>query len=144
MNIWQGDIDSLLETTSDGRVKLPRDVRGTQDEDTIVVCADTVHLDEELSLDAPRGLILALTSASAERVNLIYEDDGRFVLSRKLEELLDETLRLSQPFADEVRGADREEGAVGLGCTGFGEIGLTRTRGSIEEDTSPGLPLSSK
>lgn len=45
----------------------------------------TLHLNQELRLNSPCSLALILTSGTAQRVNLIDEDDGRLVLSGELE-----------------------------------------------------------
>lgn len=39
----------------------------------------TLHLDQELSLDPASRFALIITPGAAQRVNLIYEDDGRFM-----------------------------------------------------------------
>lgn len=80
--IWQGDVDTLFKTTSDGRVQLPGNVGGAQHQDTVVVVAHTLHLYQEFSFNSARGFILTLTSGAAERINFVDENDCWLILSR--------------------------------------------------------------
>lgn len=64
--IRQGNIDTLLKTTSDGGIKLPWHIRRAKHQDPIIIIADSLHLHEELSLDPARRLILALAAGPAE------------------------------------------------------------------------------
>lgn len=48
----------------------------------------TLHLDEELGLDPARRLALVLAPGAAQGVDLVYEDDGGFVLSSQTEQVL--------------------------------------------------------
>lgn len=59
-SIRQRDVDSLLETSSDSRIKAPGDIGGAQNEDSIIIIIDTLHLDEEFRFNTSRciGLIL--------------------------------------------------------------------------------------
>jgi hypothetical protein len=50
----------------------------------------------------------------------------------------------THPLRYQVTTAHTEECAVCLRCDSFGKIGLSGTRGAIEQDTLPGLSLSSK
>ena len=87
--VGQADVDAALEAAADGGVELPGNVCGAEDEDALAVLADAVHLHQHLRLDAPRRLALALAAGAAQRVDLVDEDDGRLVLARHGEELLD-------------------------------------------------------
>lgn len=53
----------------------------------------TLHLNQELCLDSARSLALVLTSRTAQRVDLVNEDDGGFVLSGELEQVLNQPKR---------------------------------------------------
>jgi len=127
LDVGQWNVDSLLETgisrlcrcqdrhlpSLDGRVELPWDVCRTEDEHTRVVIAHTVdlasarcpiavvyqvtHLDQELRLDAPARLALALSSRTRQRVNLVNEDDCRLLLPRHREQLLHQSTVSSRP-----------------------------------------------
>ncbi len=96
---------------------------------------DCAHLHEELRLDAPGGLALALRARRAERVDLVDEDDGRLRLARHLEHLLHQLLRLALPLAHQVGGRHREESRVRLGRHGLRQERLTGTRRPIQQDT---------
>ena len=65
VGFWKGDINTLLEATSDCGVELPRNVWCAQDEDSVVVISNTLHLHKELSLDSARCLIFSLTTTAA-------------------------------------------------------------------------------
>lgn len=48
----------------------------------------TLHLDQELGLDATRSLALVLVPGAAQRVHLIDEDDGGFLLAGQVKQVL--------------------------------------------------------
>lgn len=73
--VWQADVDSPLETSSNGGVELPWNVGSSKDQDTLRVSPHTVHLHQEFGLDSPRGFRLTLTSRTTQSVNLVDEDD---------------------------------------------------------------------
>ena len=82
-------MDAALEAAADGRVELPGDVGGAEDEDALGVVADAVHLDEELGLDAAGGFGFAFAAGAAQGVDLVDEDDGGAVFAGEGEELFD-------------------------------------------------------
>lgn len=85
-------MDDALEAAEHGRVEAPGEVGGAKDEDPLVVVVDAVHLDEELGLDAARGLgLAALAAGGAEGVDLVDEDYGGLGFAGHGEELLDES-----------------------------------------------------
>lgn len=55
----------------------------------------TLHLDQELCLDATRRLALVLVPGAAQRVHLVDEDDGGLVLASQVEQVF------HQPGGDE-------------------------------------------
>lgn len=120
--LGERDVDSLLEATSDGGVQPPRDVRGPQNQDPIIVHPNPLHLNQKLCLDSTRGIVLRIRPRTAERVHLVNEDDGRFAGPSQLKEVLDESLALSQPLGDEIGGGDGEEGGLGFGRHCLGEV----------------------
>lgn len=61
--------------------------------------ANSLHLDQEFSLDSSGGFILSIGSVAAHGVNFIDEDDGRLFFSGGVEEGLDELLALSNVLA---------------------------------------------
>lgn len=48
----------------------------------------TLHLDQELCLDAAGGLALILVPGAAQRVHLVNEDDRGLVLASQVEQVL--------------------------------------------------------
>mmetsp|Transcript_17119 Transcript_17119/g.65324 ORF Transcript_17119/g.65324 Transcript_17119/m.65324 type:complete len:308 (-) Transcript_17119:56-979(-) len=100
-----------------------------------------LHLHEELRLDPPGGLGLALRALRSQRVDLVNEHDGRRLLLGHLEEVAHELLRLALPLAHEVGGAHGEEGGVRLGRHRLGQVRLARTGRSVQQDAAPGLPF---
>ena len=76
-----------LEAAADSGVQLPGNVGGTKDEHAFGVFAYSVHLDEELSFDAPGRFALAFAARTAESVDFVDEDDGGFVFAGEVEEL---------------------------------------------------------
>ncbi len=95
--VRQRDVDAFLEATAHGRVERPREVGGRQYQDAVVVIADAVELDQELSLHAGGKLVGAVTGAAAfavgaQRVDLVDEDYGGFLFARELEKTADEAV----------------------------------------------------
>ena len=77
--------DALLQPAQHGGVQLPGEVGGGQDEHELVgVCAQAVHLDEQLRLEPPAGLVLAgaLAARADQRVDLVQEDRARGEVAR--------------------------------------------------------------
>ena len=54
VSLGQVNVNSLLKSSSDGCVEDPGYVGGSQDQDTIIVIANPLHLHQELCLDPPR------------------------------------------------------------------------------------------
>ena len=104
------DVDSLLETSSDGRVQPPGDVSCPQHQNPVIVHPHPLHLHQELCLDAPRGVVFRVRARTAEGVHLVDEDDGWFACPGHFEEVFHESLALPEPLGDQVGGGDGEEG----------------------------------
>ena len=100
--VRETDVDSLLETSSHGLIEFPRHVSGTKNENTVHVVTNTLHLNQELSFDSSGRVVLTLTTLTAEGIDFINEDDGWLAFTRHVEELLDETLRLTHPLGDKI------------------------------------------
>ena len=92
LNVWEGDVNSLLEPSADGGVQLPGHIARTQHQDAVVVIAHTLHLDQEFCFNSAGGFVLTLTSAAAQGINFIYEYNSRFIFSSEFEQLLDQSL----------------------------------------------------
>lgn len=61
----------------------------------------------------------------AERIDLVDEDNGGFMLASKLEKVADELFGFSQPLGNKVRRRNGEESRIiGLGRHGFGQVGF--------------------
>ena len=100
--LGEGDVYPFLESSPDGCVEIPRDIRGAEDQDTIVVDAHSLHLNQELCLDSSSSVVFRVGASAAERVNLVDEDDGRFTGSGKYKQTLDKSFAFSEPLADEI------------------------------------------
>ena len=87
--IRQTYVYSALESSPNGRVELPGDVCGAEDEHAPAILADAVHLHEHLCFYAARGFGFAFAAGAAQGVDLVDEDDGGFVFAGHVEELLD-------------------------------------------------------
>lgn len=59
-----------VKTPAHGLIKGIGQVGGAQDQDAGLAAVDTLHLHQELRLDAARGLALAVPARAAQRVNL--------------------------------------------------------------------------
>ena len=59
-----------VKTPAHGLIEGIGQVGGAQDEDAGLVGVDSLHLHQELCLDAARGLALAVPARAAQRVNL--------------------------------------------------------------------------
>lgn len=138
-SIRKRNVDTLLKTTADGVIELPRHVGGAKDKDSIHVVADTLHLYEELSFDSSGGVIFSFASASAQGIDFIDEDDRWLCLSGHFEKLLDELLGLAHPLADQVRRADAEERALALCGARLGQVRLARSWRPVKQNTTPGF-----
>lgn len=132
----------LFEASLDSHVQGPRQIGRTQHQDAVVIGAHTLHLHQELCLDAPGRLALAFATGPAERVDLIDKHNGRPGLSRHGEELLDQSLTLAHPLADQVTRRNTEERRFRFGRDGFGDVGLAGTGGTIHEDAAPRSALA--
>mmetsp|Transcript_18243 Transcript_18243/g.46350 ORF Transcript_18243/g.46350 Transcript_18243/m.46350 type:complete len:354 (+) Transcript_18243:186-1247(+) len=140
--VGERDVDALLEAATHGRVEAPWGVGGAKHEQARVVVAHALHLDEELGLNATSGLVLAVAAGAAERVDLVDEDNRRAVLTRHLEEVAHEALRLALPLGHQVRGGDGVEHRIGLGGHRLGEVRLAGTGRPVQQDALPGAALA--
>lgn len=53
-------------------------------------------------------------------------------------------LRITLPFANQITGADAEEGALRLRCHRLREVALPRSRWAVKQDAPPGRALARK
>lgn len=164
VDIGETDVDSTLESTTNGGIQLPGNVCCAEDQNALGVLADTVHLNEQFRLDTTRCLRFTFSTRTAERVDFVNEDNRRLVFSGHVEELLHKSVEvgmlalgtsmwryktpnvsipftLTHPLRHQVTTTDTEESAVCLRRNSLGEIGLSRTRGPIQQDTLPRLTL---
>ena len=70
---------------------------------------------------------------STNSINLIHEDDARFVFARVPEHLTHHARRLADVLVDDRTGHDLEEVGVERGCDCTREQGLARSRRTVEE-----------
>lgn len=64
--------------------------------------ANSLHLDQEFSLDSSGGFILSIGAVAAHGVDFVDEDDGRLFLTGGVEECLDELLALADVLAHQI------------------------------------------
>ena len=120
-----GDDDLAIEAagTKQRRVEHVGTV-GRGDEDDALVRLEAVHLDEKL-VQRLLALVVAAAEAgaamTADRVDLVDEDDAGRVLLRLLEHVADAGGADADEHLDEVRAGDGEERHVRLAGDGAGE-----------------------
>mmetsp|Transcript_3731 Transcript_3731/g.6369 ORF Transcript_3731/g.6369 Transcript_3731/m.6369 type:complete len:396 (+) Transcript_3731:1324-2511(+) len=100
-------------------------------------CRKPIHLDQQLVQGVLALIVgtrkLVLPARTANGVDLVDEDDARRVLLRLLEEVAHAGRAHADEHLHELGPGDREEGNSGLSGDGFGEEGLTGSRGAYEE-----------
>ena len=115
--VRERNVDTLLETTANSRVQLPRlrvnatriayHVRRAEHQNARLVLAHAVHLHQELvqhlTLTAAAVAALAMTreecayvTRAAQRIDLIDEDHRRLLLARHHEQLLHQTTLITE------------------------------------------------
>lgn len=60
----------------------------------------TLHLDKEFCLDAARCFALILITGTAQRVHLVYEDDGGLVRASQVKQVLHKPERIEERMED--------------------------------------------
>ena len=80
------DIKSAIwnPPTTNGRIQLPRNIRGTQYQDPIHIITNTLHLNKKLSFDPSRCFRFAFSSLTTQRIHFINENYCRFAFSCQL------------------------------------------------------------
>ena len=110
---------------------------GGGDEDDAFVRFEAVHLDEQL-VQRLLALVVAAAEAgaavTADRVDLVDEDDAGRVLLALLEQVADARRADADEHLDEVGAADREERHVRLAGDRAGEQRLARSGRSHQQD----------
>mmetsp|Transcript_13376 Transcript_13376/g.40498 ORF Transcript_13376/g.40498 Transcript_13376/m.40498 type:complete len:353 (-) Transcript_13376:208-1266(-) len=140
--VRERDVNALFEAATNGGVDLPRDVGRAQHQEPVLLLRDALHLDQELGLDASRGVGFALGAGAAHAVDFVDEDDGVVFCPRQREELLHESLRLALPLAHEVRTGHREELGVRLRRDGLGQETFSRSGRTVQQNAAPRLALA--
>ena len=82
-----GGMTHPVKAAAHGLVEGVGQIGGAQNEDARLVAVDALHLHQELRLDAPRGLALAVPSAAAERIDLHGMTTGEPQLKRRVSNL---------------------------------------------------------
>ena len=110
---------------------------GRGHEDDALGAFEAVHLDEEL-VQGLLALVVAAAEAgaamTADRVDLIDEDDAGRALLALFEEVADAGGAHTHEHLDEVGTGDREEGHVGFAGDGAGEERLAGARRAHQQD----------
>ena len=133
LEVGEGDDDLPVETArpEQGRVEDVGAVGGRDDDDALGR-VETVHLVQHL-VQGLLALVVAATepgsALAADRVDLVDEDDGRRLLSGRLEQVADPAGTDADEHLHEVGPAHRQEGHTGLAGHGPGQEGLPRSRG---------------
>lgn len=73
--VRERDVDPLLESAEKGRVKFPRAISSTKEEERRGRGGDSFHLREELSLDSPGAFLFVGTPLAANAVYFINKDN---------------------------------------------------------------------
>lgn len=119
-------INSLLESSSNGGIEDPGNVRSSQDKNSIAVLADALHLNKKFCFNSSSALALIFGTRWAERVDFIDENDARLVGSGEFKEISNQLFRFTEPFRYQVRAWDWEKcWVVCFSCDGFCEIRFT-------------------
>ena len=111
---------------------------GCREQDDALVGLETIHLDQEL---IERLLALVMTAAepgaamTADRVDLVDEDDARRVLLALLEQIPYPAGTDADEHLDEVRTRDGEERHVGLACDSPRQKCLAGSRRTHQQHT---------
>ena len=109
---------------------------GGRDQDHAGAVAEAVHLHQQL---VQRLLALVVAAAqpgatlSADRVDLVDEDDARAVLLRLLEQVTHPRCTDTDEHLDEVGAGDGEERHAGLARHGARQQGLAGSRRAVEQ-----------
>lgn len=122
----QWNINPLLETSPDGGVEDPWDVGGSKHQNAFGVIANSLHLNQELRLDASSTFALILGTRRAQRVHLVDKYNAGLVRARQLKEISHKLLRLTEPLGHEVGAGDGEEcRVVRFGSNSFRQVWFT-------------------
>ena len=104
---------------------------GRGDQDDAFIRLEAVHLDEQL-IEGLLALVIAAAEAgaamTADRVDLVDEDDAGRVLLALLEHVAHPARADADEHLDEIRAGDREERHVRLAGDGAGQQGLAGAR----------------
>lgn len=113
LEFGQRDIYPSLETSSNGRIKIPGQVSRAKYQHFITcIMSNSIHLHQKLSLHSLASLIISLTSIAGHGVDLIDEDDTGFLFSGHFEEVFDYLFGLADVFAHDVAAGYAEEGGL--------------------------------
>lgn len=138
MCLRQRNVDTLLESSTNGRIENPWYIRGAQHKNAIGIIAHTLHLHQELRLDATHTVVLIVRPSRTHRIDFIDKYNRWLMLSGQFEEILYQFLGFTQPFGHQIRTGYRKEcGIVCLGGNGLGQIRFTRTGWTEQQDTLP-------
>lgn len=93
IGLWEWNVNSFLKTATDGRVQGPGNVGCAQYQNATLVVPNAIHLNQKFSLNSSRGLTFAFPTRSTQWINLVNEDDRRFLFAGQFKQLSDETAR---------------------------------------------------
>lgn len=140
VGVGRGELDLAVNTSwsQESRVENVDTVGGHDDLD-VLGGLESVKLVEELH---HRALHLRVATAAAlattrrtDRVDLVHEDDRGGVFTSHDEQLTDHARTLTNVLLHKLGTRHANEAAVGVVGDSTGEEGLTRTGGSVQEDT---------
>ena len=137
-DIWKGNVHSFLEPPSDCWVKSPGQIGGSQNQNSITVVTNSLHLNQKLCFYPSWDLVLFWGSVAGYWVNLVYKNDGGFFSSSHGKKSFKCFFGLTYVFGHEIWCWDAEEGAVFLlSDTCFSKIGLSGSWGLNSDIYTP-------
>ena len=111
-------------------------IRCSKREHTFVTGPDAIELGEQLVDDVTAGAMAQLATFEADGVEFIKEEDARSVAPGRLEQLVEVPLALSQPHAQHISQADRDEAGPHLPRDRAGEKRLAATGRPVKQQTT--------
>ena len=80
-DIRKGNVHSFLEPSSDCRVQSPGQIGSSQNQNSITIVANSLHLNQKFCFYPSWNLVFFWGSVAGYWVNLVNKNDGRFFSS---------------------------------------------------------------
>ena len=138
--IWHSDIDFSVKSTESSQSRIERVWSvGSGNDDNVASSFKTVHQCQKLGDNSSLDFTVDFLSVRCNRVDFINENNGGAIFLSLFEGFSKISFSLTSHLRHNLWSIDQKEEGAGFVGDSSGNQGLSRSRGTVQENSSWGL-----